>query len=529
MTTATARTRPNPAALHLVERLAANGVQTVFGIPGVHNQAIYDALLDQPSIRSVVTRHEQGAAFMADGYARASGDVGVCCLITGPGVSNASTALAQAYSDSSPVVALVTSYLANPSQQGRRLHDMRDQTTFLRSFLKAAITVGSVEEVAAAVDEAMTLARGARPGPVAVQVPLELLDVRAPVALPGPAPQPPQRSIDTRAALDMLRAGRSPVVVVGGGSADAAAEVEELVDALRAPVVSTTAGKGIVPVSHPLSVGPWLRAEGVRRLIAAADPLILLGTEWSTTDVGEGPFPLPPNVISVNLEPDPRFAGSVQLEADVRTALGALLPELTEREDVQVEETVARLRGEARSEPRRWHEAAPYVEALRRALAPDAIVTNDMNSLSYAAAELFEAYAPRTFLAPKGFGTLGFALPAAIGAGLAMPDRQVAALVGDGGLMFTAEELVTAVRHRLTLPVVVWNNASYGAIRFTRTAAYGRSVDDDLTNPDFVAFAKACGADGMRVREPGELEEALGAALAAPRPTVIDVAVEGVG
>ncbi len=517
------------AARQIVARLAANGVDTVFGIPGVHNQALYDALVDEPSVRSVVTRHEQGAAFMADGFARASGGVGVCCLISGPGASNAATALAEAYADSSAVVALVTRYLDSPLERGRRLHDMRDQSAFLRSITKETLTVSRVDEAAEAVETALALAQAGRPGPVAVELPLEILDERSSEAA-RTTPVAPVGSARPRfdEAVGLLRAGRRPVIVVGGGASDAPSEVRALAERLRAPVVCTTAGKGVLPADHHLCIGPWLRAAGVRELIGAADPLIMLGTEWSTTDIGEQPYALPDRVVVVNLEDDQRFADRVTCREDVARAVSALLAECPARVDEQVEGLVGRIRAEASREPRRWlPEAGPYVAAMRETLARDAIVTNDMNTLSYAAAELYDCYVPRAFLAPKGYGTLGFALPVAIGARFARPDRQVAAVVGDGGFMFTAEELMTAVRHRLNVPIIVWNNDSYGAIRYTRTAAYGRSVDDDLINPDFVSFAQACGASAVRVEAPEGLAEALGAAVVREGPTVIEISLEG--
>lgn len=511
-------------AKRVVAQLATNGVDVVFGIPGVHNQALYDALMDERSIRSIVTRHEQGAAFMADGFARSSGRVGVCFLISGPGVSNAATALGEAYADSSPVVALVTRYLSPPSERGRRLHDMRDQTSFLRSVTKETLRVTRSEEAAEIVETALGLAMEGRPGPVAVELPLELLDsqvehdARAVPVLPQPGPAEVPAEL-----LVALNSGRRPVIVVGGGASDAVAEVRKFAEKLQAPVVCTTAGKGIMPEGHPLAVGPWLRAAGVRDLIASADPLIMLGTEWSTTDIGEQPYPLPNSVVVVNYEADPRFVGYEVYRDDVANALATLTPRCSARVAGDVIDLVRDLKARARDEPRRWSVAAPYVAALRGSLEEDAVVTHDMNTLSYAAAELFEAYRPRTFLAPKGYGTLGFALPSALGARLARPDGQVVAVVGDGGFLFTAEELVTAVRYQLNVPIIVWNNHSYGAIRYTRLAAYGRTVDDDLINPDFVGFARACGASGLRVSSPEELAEAMQQALSYAGPTVIEI------
>lgn len=511
-------------AKHVVARLAANGIDTVFGIPGVHNQALYDALMDERSIRSVVTRHEQGAAFMADGFARASGRVGVCLLISGPGVSNASTPLGEAYADSSPVVALVTAYADPPKERGRRLHDMRDQTGFLQSVTKGTLRVVHPERVSEIVENALALALEGRPGPVAVELPLELLDRRVEQDA-GSTPVLPKQGCQEAflEAVALLHSGHRPVIVVGGGASDAPAEVREFAQKLQAPVVCTTAGKGVLTEEHPLLVGPWLRATGVRELIASADPLIMLGTEWSSTDIGEQQYPLPSSIIVVNLEEDPRFISNVVYRGDVASTLVDMMPLCPDRSAEGVADLVRRLKAEARDEPRRWSAAYPYVTALRESLEDDAVVTQDMNTLSYASAELFGVYQPRTFLAPKGYGTLGFALPAALGAKLSVSHRQTVAVVGDGGFLFTAEELVTAVRYRIGVPIIVWNNHSYGAIRYTRLAAYGRTVDDELVNPDFIGFAEACGARGSRVSTPEGLAESLRMALSHTGPTVIEI------
>lgn len=517
------------AAVSAVEALRDLGIKTVFGIPGVHNQGLYDALITVPGVRSIVTRHEQGAAFMADGFARSTGQVGVCFLITGPGLTNAATAIAEAYSDSVPMLCVVTCYSDGLEARGRRLHDLRNQTKVIDGLFKASHRVRSPRDLAGTIALAYREALEGRPGPVAVEVPIEFLDQKlgadGQTTPTAHAELPPRtRSLRTPSTTSRLKGAR-PVVVVGGGCAAASSEVTALVERLGAVALSTASGKGVLPEDHPLSLGTWLKSETSRRVVAQADPLILLGTEWSTTDLGDAPYALPKNIVRVDADPEPHPVVGIDIVGDVAEVVGDWLSAWAGDPRQESWIHVQELRQAARAEPRRWPRLAlECIESLRQALDRDAIVVNDMNTLSYAAVELLESGSPRRFLFPRGYGTLGYAVPAAIGACLASPKSQVVAVCGDGGFLFTSEELATAVRLRLNLPIIVWNNESFGAIRATRTAAYGRSVDDDLVNPDFSAYAKAFGAAGVRVASAAELGSAVASALTRHGPTVIDVA-----
>lgn len=526
---------PKTAGAEAIRCLRDLGVDVAFGIPGVHNQAFYNALMDVGGVRSVVTRHEQGAAFMADGFARVSGKIAACLLITGPGLTNAATAIAEAYSDSVPMLCVVTSYEAGPDAIGRRLHDLKDQGSVLEGLFKRTIRVGSPRELPAAVQLAFEEARAGRPGPVAVEVPIEYLDResdfstrRAERARPGAVREPKTLGVGTPSAGQWRAVGAfegtNPVVVVGGGCIGASTEVVALVERLGATALCTAAGKGVVPDDHPLALGAWLKSEVARQIALRADPLILLGTEWSTTDLGEKPFDLPARVVRVDIDAKPHPLVGLTVEGEVAGVIRAWLAESREAAASREWPDVASLRMRAKAEPRRWDgSAVEYVEALRDVASRDAVLVNDMNTLSYAAVERLDCYLPRRFLFPRGYGTLGYALPAAIGAKLAAPGSEVIAITGDGGFLFTAEELATAVRLKLSLPVVVWNNESFGAIRATRTAAYGRSSGDELVNPDFTLLAQAFGAVGARVSSPQAFREVVGDALRRQGPTVIDV------
>jgi len=473
---------------------------------------------------------------MADGYARASGKVAACLLITGPGLTNAATAIAEAFSDSVPMVCIVTCYESRTESTGRRLHDLKDQSLVIGGLFKDSIRVNAARDVARTVRRAFQVAREGRPGPVAIEVPIEILDLEVPggadctvdpiaARATGSAAHGAQSLRHETAQYASLPVGPRPVVVVGGGCVDASDEVTGLVERLGAVSICTAAGKGVLPDDHPLALGAWLKSSVARKIVAQADPLILLGTEWSTTDLGEDPYDLPARVIRVDKDPTPHPHVGLTVQGDVAAVINSWLYEAEVATPGRPWLDISARRAEALSEPRRWSgNAFQYVEALRSALSRDAIVVNDMNTLSYAAVERFASYLARRFLFPRGFGTLGYALPAAIGAKLAATDTEVVAIAGDGGFLFTGEELATAVRLRQNLPIIVWNNNSFGAIRATRTAAYGRgSSDDELVNPDFVAYAQAFGAGGTRVSSPEELIQALGTAFKQAGPTIIEV------
>jgi thiamine pyrophosphate-dependent acetolactate synthase large subunit-like protein len=418
------------------------------------------------------------------------------------------------------------------------LHDLKNQSQLLSGLVKETFRVATPQDIGSALEAALQKAVAGRPGPVAVEIPLEFLDIEAEpeTALASAvlgatstsgarrtqtAYQEPPESAE---ALQMLEAGKLPVVIVGGGATRAAGQVIDFVDRLQALVVSTAAGKGIVPHRHPLNLGAWLKATEVQKLIARADPLIMLGTEWSPTDLGEHPVSLPANTIRLNTDTDIPPISGVTIRAEVGPTLAAWTLKLAQRKPYTDQMNVANLRATTLREPRRWPTEVPgYLEAMHNILAQDAIIVNDMNTLSYAAVERYPSNAPGTFFFPRGYGTLGYALPAAIGARSACPDQQVVAICGDGGFLFSSEELATAARYGMNLPIVIWNNHSFGAIRATRSAAYGRSVDDDLLNPDFVRLAEAYGCHGVRVTDPAGFSVELSAALVRSGPTLIEI------
>jgi acetolactate synthase-1/2/3 large subunit len=519
----------------VVEALAREGVRHVFGIPGVHNLAVYDALLRQSAITHVLARHEQGAAFMADGYARASGAPGVVIVTSGPAATNTITPLAESYSGSIPVVVVMSDIAARlVGRDLGALHEVPNQIDCFRPVTRWAEALIDATAIPASIAGAFELLRTGRPGPMALSIPHDLLAARVEATLPprSGAGRPPCHVADVESAARLLRDAERPLIIAGGGviAAGAAAELAALARRLQAPVVTTVAGRGVVSERDPLwhSVLPDRRATAPA--LAAADVVLAVGTKLghrSLEKLGAGPG-AEQTLIHLDLDPGVigrQYKARVAVVGDARDGLAGLVAALGPGPAARTgwdRERLAALRADAG--PRFTREVAETMAALRRALPDDAIVVNDQTGLTYWMEHKFPVLAPRTFLYPTGSAVLGYAVPAAIGAKIARPERPVVAVAGDGGFMFSVAELATAVKYRLPIVFLVINDERFGAIKFLQERLYGgRWGEADLTNPDFVALARAFGARGERLPAPDALPEAVARALAAGGPTLLEL------
>jgi thiamine pyrophosphate-dependent acetolactate synthase large subunit-like protein len=521
----------------LVETLKANGVDMIFGIPGIHNLAIYDALLDEPALRVVTTRDERGAGHMADGHARATGRPGVCLTVPGPGVTNALTAIGEAYADSSPVLVLASQLSSRTVTMDREdFHQLRDTEAVLGSVTQWGVRPASADEIGRAVDEAFCRFNTRRPRPCYLDLPLDLLS--ATVDSPMPADQPGRRRYassavppaDVRRAADALMDASRPLLVIGGGAWRAATPLRELVERLSIPVMMTSSGKGIVPEDHALSLADgWMVHQLGREALEQADVVLAVGvrfgplmTSWWTRQIGA-------RIIHVDIDPTEigkHAPASIGIVGDATVVADALLAEFRGRAlaDRQPWIDVAGVRERRRAAIRvRAPEAVATLEGLRRVLPDESLVFNDINGIACWGAGAFTCRRPRTFHYPIGFGCLGFALPAAIGAKLARPDVPVVALCGDGGFLFSGHELATAVQERVPVVAVIFNDHAYGTIKADQGYRYpARSIGSDLRSPDFVRYAEAFGARGCRVDSVLKVPEAVAAAIAHDGPTLIE-------
>ncbi|HYO31144.1 MAG TPA: thiamine pyrophosphate-binding protein [Thermomicrobiales bacterium] len=520
----------------VVRALEAQGVEVAFGIPGVHTLAIYDALVDS-GIEHVLGRHEQGVGFMADGYARASGKPAVALIITGPGVTNVATAVAEAYTESTPLLVIASAEERRwLGKMAGNYHDITDQIGVMRPITGYAAEATSVEQITGLVGEAFRSMSAGRSRPAYVEIPRDLLEQEStfdivparPVAKSGPAPEAIAEAVAAIQAADKV------VIYAGGGAvaANAAAGLVALAERLGAPVVTSQLGKGAIPEDHPYALGNlWERDNAVGDLLRSADLALVFGSKLGVAETESMAMPLPRRLIRIDIDPvevGRHYPPTQAIVADARLTVEALTGAL-EASGVskrgwtadQVAETRARALAAS------WGaENAPYLAALRRAIPREGILVGDTTMMTYLAARRYPVYAPRTWLVPTGYLTLGFALPAALGAKVAKPGTPVVAMVGDGGFQFTMHELATAVQFRLPVPIVIFNDSTYTAVKMDQAMKYDRRyLGVDLVNPDFLQLAAAYGIPAERAGSPEALEAAVTAALGRDLPTIIDVPI----
>jgi 5-guanidino-2-oxopentanoate decarboxylase len=515
------------AAIALLE---SYGVDTVFGIPGVHTLEFYRGLATS-RIRHVAVRHEQGAGFMADGYARASGRPGVCVLITGPGMTNAATPIGQAFSDSVPMLVLSSVNATDDLGKGRgRLHEITSQQAAIAPLTAFSRTIRKADDLPAAMADAYRVFERSRPRPVHIEVPLDVLAGAAPATLerkdagkPG-APD----SAEIAAAATLIAASKRPVIIAGGGIVDEGKRLVQFAEHIGAAVIPTVAAKGVMPDSHPLSVGSSLSRDHTQAFLKAADLVIAIATELSETDSWVDRLPISGKLIRIdidagNLHRD--YRPDVAVLADAGMALRALLAELGpgQANGIDAGEIAALRRKNRDSLAPLQRKHARVLDALREVLPADGIVATDMTQIAYTGCYHFTCDRPRCWFHPLGYGTLGYALPAAIGAKLATPQRAVVAMAGDAGFLFTVQELATAVELKLPIAILLWNNDALGQIAEGMTDIGIPEIGVRQKNPDFIALGQAFGCRTARPANLDEFKNQLTAAFKADGPTLIEL------
>lgn len=523
----------------IVKCLEREGIEMVFGIPGLHNMPIFDALYRHPTIKTITVRHEQGAAFMADGYARASGKIAAVLLLPGPGVTNAYTGLGEAFTDSSPVLLLATQVNREAINQNKGLlHELTHQFEILDPIMKQSARITDPHQISDVMHQALTALRNGRPRPVQVEIPrdIQLETITWPEENIASAQQertcPPAEAVE--AAAQSLREAKCPLIYAGGGviSSDAAGVLVQLAERLGAPVLTTGMGAGSIPGDHPLACGvAWIASTDIGPLFAACDALLAVGTKFNQAMTRDWSIPLPPVTIRIDVDAEEierNLPIKQKLVGDAQATLTAINHQLAawgENRQGRIPPQLAQARAEYRAA---LHEKVgstrPWMDALRANLPRNAIISADMSLFWADMLGIFPIYEPRTMLFPWGYGTLGFSIPEAIGAKAALPERPVMAIAGDGAFLFTGMELATAVQYGMNIPILVPNNNAYGMIKVQQRDQYDEQfMAVDLHNPDFVQLAHAFGAYGERVTTPEALGESLTKALAVDKPTVIEI------
>jgi acetolactate synthase-1/2/3 large subunit len=514
-----------------VQALLAQGVDTLFVLPGVQNDALFSALYDAAErLKVIVTRHEQAAGYMAYGYAAASGRPGVYCVVPGPGFLNTAAALATAYACNAPVVCLSGQVPLRRIGRGfGLLHELPDQLGIMQRLTKWAARIEAPHDAPRLIAEAFEQMMAGRPRPVALEIPMDVLaeEVWLAAAMPRAravaSPELDPEALERAAAL--LSGAARPMIFVGGGAQGASPQVRDLAERLGAPVVAGWMGQGVIDGRSPLSLSVTM----AHRLWPEVDVALAIGsrfqrvqTDWGLDDAVK--------VIRIDLDPveiTRHARPEVALLGDAAATLDALSPQIRSADRPGWRRRIAEVKEQVQALYRR--ELAPqvaFLDAIRNALPEDGILVEDLTQVGYVARLAFPVHGPRQYISSGYQGTLGHAYPSALGAKVARPERAVVALTGDGGFMYNVQELATAVLHGINVVALVFNDGAYGNVRRMQRELYGnRVIASDLVNPDFVRLGDSFGVFARSAEDPDGLRDAVEQALARDVPALIEVKV----
>jgi acetolactate synthase-1/2/3 large subunit len=515
----------------IVQSLKQYGVDTIFALPGVQLDNIFDALYDeQDNIRVYHTRHEQATAYMAMGYAQSTGKVGVCLVVPGPGLLNTTAALSTAYATNTPVLAISGQINSDMIDRGYgQLHEIPNQLQLIGSVTKWAARIDSPGEAPGLVREAFKQLRTGRPRPVEIEMAPDIMGLKAEVELLDPVFEYERPSGDPdklEAAARLLGGAKKPMIFAGTGVLGAGEELLALAELLQAPIVASSGGKGVVSDKHYLSQTSTAAYE----LWMEADCALAVGTRFNTPISRWG---IDDELKTIHIDIDPEEIGrlhkpDIGIVADAKSGLADLAGRV-EKHNVKRESRKEELEAlDERVRDMLWEvqPQAGYTEAMRKSLPDDGIYVTEMTQVGYFSRDGFPVYQPRSFVHCGYQGTLGFGYATALGVQVGNPDTRVLSINGDGGFMFTAQELSTAVHHNIPLVAVVFSDDAYGNVRRIQKNQYGgRTIGSDLKNPDFVKYAESFGMPGYRAESPDQLADAINDAWKQGGPALVEVPI----
>lgn len=516
----------------IVEHLIANGVDTVFGIPGVQTYALFDALnRASDKIRVIGARHEQTAAYMAYGYAKSTGKIGVYSVVPGPGVLNTGAALCTAYGTSAPVLCLTSQVPSDFIGSGMgHVHELPDQLGVLQRLTKWAARIDHPSQVADVLGTAFRQLNQGRRRPVAVEVPWDVLSQQAEVAPAMPAAVAPDICADQKSILraaEALARARRPMIMVGSGAQHAGAEVQRLAELLQAPVVAFRGGKGVISDEHPLA----LNCASGFKLWDDTDLILGIGSRLELQWFRWNPAPAHAKLVNIDIDPEqmPRLNPDIPVVGDAKLTVARLIEVLrgmgVERPDQRTHFT--RVKQQSAQEVAGLGIHVEHLQAIRRALPKDGILVEEVCQAGFTSYFAYPVYAPRTYITGGYQCNLGFGFPTALGVKVGNPDTPVVSITGDGGFMFAMQDLATARQYGINLVTVVFNNGVFGNVRRDQQQLFeGRTIGVNLLNPDFVQLADSFGVMALRAASPADLQACIERALAANTPVLIEVPVD---
>lgn len=522
----------------MVRATVANGVDTVFGIPGAQIYPLFDALHRSDDLKTIITRHEQGAGYMALGYAKATGRPGAFAVVPGPGVLNTTAGLCTAMGGNAPVLCLTGQIMSEFLGHGRgHLHELSDQPGTLRSLIKHADRIEDPTETSKQINEAFRVMQSGRPGPASIEMCWDTMAKEWDVAI-GPGNQTIEKpAVDDDAVADaakLIAGAKNIMIMCGGGAQHASMEVRELASTLGAAATAFRMGRGVVSEDNAWgasSAAAWKLWQDTDLLIGIGSRLEMQYMRWGSMGrYFREPPAGGPKLIRIDIDPQEmqRFRPDVGIVADSADGVRALLDAVTKTGfNAGDPERVAGAKRAARSEIEEIQPEIGYLDVIRDVLPRDGYFVEELCQVGFTSYFGMPIYEPRTYVTSGFQGTLGFGFPTAIGVKAAMPNRAVVSVTGDGGFMFGMPELATAVQHRIGLVTIVFNNTSFGNVRRDQQRGFdGRLIGADLVNPDFVKLAESFGAAGSRVNTPDELKPVLERAIDNDEPAIIEVALE---
>lgn len=541
----TASAQPMTGGMAIVESLIANGVDTVYGLPGAQLYPLFDALQQKADqVRTIGARHEQACGYMAFGHARSTGRPGVYAVVPGPGVLNTTAALCTAFGTCAPVLCITGQVPTQFLERGRgHLHELSDQLGALRPFVKWTARIERAADAPAIVNEAFRQMLSGRPGPVVIEMPWDsmrssgMVELRPAAEIP---PMPAPSATELEAAARLILEARQAVILTGSGAQGAADEILALAETLDAPVAAFRGGRGIVPETHELGLSSF----GAYRLWPETDVLIAIGTRaemptmrWTGMMTMHDRVPGGRKLVRIDVDPAEmrRLLADAPVVADARTGTAALLetvqrlgdgkvPAASVRKDKRAR--LAAIKAAIREEFAGIQPQVAYLDVIREVLPDDGFFVPELSQMGFASYFAYDVRTPRTYVSEGYQGTLGFGFPTALGVKAANPGKPVVAVTGDGGFMFAVQELSTAAQYGLGVVVLVFNNNSFGNVMRDQKVGFGnRIIGSVLQNPDFMQLAQAFGIAGHRVGSPEALRPVLASAIAGEVPVLIEVEV----
>ncbi len=502
----------------VIRSLEINNISTIFGIPGSHNLSIYNAISRSNKIKHILCRHEQGAVLMADGYSRASGKIAVCLTTTGPASLNTLSGVGTSYTDSIPILIISSQ---NPTfllgKEKGLIHELSEQVNFFKNITTISTLVDDFKKIPEIIGNTITEMLKGRNRPGYIEIPYNILETIDELVINEPIKYIGNQKIHNsyQNAINLINSSKKPIILSGGGviSSNASYELLNLSKKIDAPVFTTVLGKGSVSDHYRLSAGSLILHPEGKKLLDDSDLLIAVGTRFTEEETESWSLKLPEKFLHIDIDKNEigkNYTPTDYIIGDAKIVLQSINAKIIPKTNINISNDIKKMKNAIRQH---CIEVAPsgitLVDSIRKGISDDSILVSDLTLAAYWCRRFIDVYKPRTNLYPWGFGTLGYSLPAAIGAKCASPNKPVIAIMGDGGFMFNSQEILTSIQENFPIIILIFNDNSYGVLKFQQESLYGNNIGVNLNNPDFVKMGESYGIYSERVNSFSTLEKSL--------------------